>query len=369
MPEFRERSPAGHEAVILREATENTNEGFVTIDQDHRVIIFNKAAEKIFGYTRDEVIGKDLGAILSPECEKGHKVAVARFLQTREPRLIGHQTEFMTRRKNGEWFPLSISFSVSEIDGRFYFTAIVRDMTETKALQEQVLRSERLAALGQLVAEITHEIKNPLVMIGGYARQLARTVEDEKSRSKLEIITDEVGRLEKLLQELREIYRPQPLVLQEVDVNVLLSEIYSLAKEDCRLSRIDIRLDTPAQPLWIKGDSEKLKQVFLNLVKNAMEAMEKGGTLTIRSRPVGEEVEVAVQDDGPGIRAEDRAKLFTPFFTTKRRGSGLGLSVSKRIVEGHPGGRLELESEEGKGTLVRILLPLIKVKEGERGTG
>lgn len=360
MPESRERSPADWEAVILRGATENTNEGFVTIDETHRVLIFNKAAERIFGYSRDEVIGKDLGLILSPECEKDHKAAVARFLQSKQPHLIGHQTEFMSRRKNGEWFPLSISFSVSEMEGRYYFTAIIRDLTETKALEEQVIRSERLAALGQLVAEITHEIKNPLVMIGGYARQLAKTVQDEKSRSKLKIITDEVGRLEKLIQELREIYRPQPLDLQEVDVNALLGEIYSLAREDCRLSRIDLRLKTPAEPLLVKGDPEKLKQVFLNLVKNAMEAMEKGGTLTVQARPVGEEVEIVVQDDGPGIRAEDRPKLFTPFFTTKRRGSGLGLSVSKRIVEGHPGGRLALESEEGKGTLVRINLPLVK---------
>lgn len=364
MPESRTRSPAKREAVILRGAMENTNEGFVTIDEEHRVVIFNKAAEKIFGYSRQEVIGQDLGAILSPECEQGHKEAVARFLKTQTPRLIGHQTEFMSRRKNGEWFPLSISFSVSEVDGRFYFTGIIRDLSETKALEEQVIRSERLAALGQLVAEITHEIKNPLVMIGGFARQLQRAVSDEKSLSKLKIITEEVGRLEKLIQELREIYRPQPLALQEVDLNTLLGEIDSLAREDCKLSRIDLRLNTPSEPLRVKGDPEKLKQVLLNVVKNAMEAMEKGGTLTVQAGIVGQEAEVSIRDDGPGIRAEDRPKLFTPFFTTKRRGTGLGLSVSKRIVEGHPGGRLELESEEGKGTEVKIILPLLKKGEG-----
>ncbi len=109
-----ENPSSNREAVILRGATENTNEGFVTIDEHHQVIIFNKAAEKIFGYSREEVIGKDLGLILSPGCEQGHKQAVARFLETRKAKLIGHQTEFLTTRKSGEKFPLSISFSVSE---------------------------------------------------------------------------------------------------------------------------------------------------------------------------------------------------------------------------------------------------------------
>ena len=207
------RSSSKREAVILREATENTNEGFVTIDEHHQVIIFNKAAEKIFGYSREEVMGKDLGLILSRECETGHKQAVSRFLETRESKLIGHQTEFVTTRKNGEKFPLSISFSVSKVEGKIYFTGIIRDVSETKALQEQIAKSERLAALGQLVAEITHEIKNPLMMIGGFARQLSRTIQDEKSQSKLKIITDEVQRLENLIQELKEVYRPQQLTI------------------------------------------------------------------------------------------------------------------------------------------------------------
>ena len=153
--------------TILQGAIENTNEGFVTIDETHRVVVFNREAERIFGIGREEILGKDLGVILSPQCSQGHKQAVARYLATRRPKLIGHQSEFMTARRNGELFPLSISFSVSTIGDKTFFTGIIRDLTETKALQEQVLKSERLAALGQLVAEVSHEIKNPLVMIGG----------------------------------------------------------------------------------------------------------------------------------------------------------------------------------------------------------
>jgi len=198
-----------------------------------------------------------------------------------------------------------------------------------------------------------------LIMIGGFAQQLLRTIEDEKSQSKLKIISDEVRRLENLLLELKEVYRPQQFTLERVNINNLLREIVSLSTEDCKTANISIQLETPEDPLWVEGDPGKLKQVFLNLVKNAMEAMETGGRLNIGSKPSNDRVEISITDNGPGIQSKDREKLFTPFFTTKQRGTGLGLNVSKKIIEGHPGGTLELDSEEGKGTVVTISLPLL----------
>jgi two-component system sensor kinase FixL len=349
------------EWTILRGAIENTNEGFVTIDKDHRVIIFNKAAEKIFGYSREEVIGKDLAIVLGPDCSEGHKKAVSRFLETKKAKLIGHETEFMARRKDGERFPLSISFSLSELEDEIYFTGLVRDLTETKALEEQIARSERLAALGQLVAEITHEIKNPLIMIGGFAKQLSRKAPDPKSREKLDIISEEVQRLEALIRELSQIYRPQVLNFEGLDINGLLAHIYSLFREACAKANIDLRLEVPEKPLIVKADSDKLQQVFLNLVKNAVEAMEQGGELLIRAEADGNKAIISVADNGPGIKGEDQEKIFTPFFTTKRRGTGLGLSVSKKIIDDHPGGVLKLDSQPGKGTTMRVILPLVAV--------
>ncbi len=346
------------EWVILKGAIENTNEGFVTIGEDHKVIIFNKAAEKIFGVSREEVLGRDLGLILTSECNQGHKEAVSRYLANRKPKLIGHQSEFQTARPNGEVFPLSISFSVSEVSGKLYFTGLIQDLTETKALQEQVARSERLAAVGQLVAEITHEIKNPLVMIGGFARQLIRSIPDEKSQSKLKVIAEEVQRLEKLILELREVYRPKSLAFEPLNLMQLLEEVYFLSREDCEKGNIQIRLLKMKRPIRIEGDPEKLKQVFLNLIRNAMEAMEKGGSLIIKPKVVKDKVEIFIEDTGPGISQKDQEKLFTPFFTTKSKGTGLGLCVSKRIIEDHPGSTLRLDSVEGKGTVVKITLPL-----------
>jgi len=222
---------------ILEGAIENTNEAFVTIDQNHKVLLFNRAAEKIFGYSRDEVIGNDLDVIMSLDCSRDHRNAVERYVNTRVPRRIGHETELLATRKDGEKFPVSISFSVLQVEGTLYFTGIVRDLTETKALQEKITRAERLAALGQVVAEITHEIKNPLVMIGGFARQLIQQAKDEKSLKKLNIIADEVSRLETLIKKLREFYLPRVLNMEEIDLNSLMGEVYSLIKDDCEEKR------------------------------------------------------------------------------------------------------------------------------------
>jgi len=322
------------EVTIIKSAVENTNEAFVTIDRNHKVLFFNRAAEKIFGYSREEVIGYDLDVIMAPTCSRNHHEAVDRYIKTGIPKRIGHASELIATRKDGTTFSANISFSVSRVNGELYFTGIVRDLTETKALQERILRSERLAALGQFVAEITHEIKNPLMMIGGFARQLIRKTKDEQTLSKLNIISEEVRRLEELLKELREYYLPRTLNLAEMGKSLL-----------------------------IKGDKDKLKQVFLNLVKNAIDAMEEGGRLVVAQKLAREQVEITIRDNGCGIPEENREEIFSPFFTTKRHGTGLGLNISKSIIEDHEGGSLTLTSEVGKGTTFKVTLPFLGPKK------
>jgi two-component system sensor kinase FixL len=344
--------------AVLEKAVENTNEAFVTIDGHHRVVFFNKAAERIFGFKREEVIGRDLNVIMAPTCSRNHREAVARYLERRIPHRIGHDTEIIATRKTGQSFPANISFSVSEVKGKIYFTGIVRDLTETKALQERIIKSERLAALGQVVAEISHEIKNPLMMIGGFARQVSGETDNEKAVAKLNIIVNEVARLENLLSELRDLYLPRTLDKQEMDINQLLLEVYELVKEDCRRKNIRVDLRKSGEKAMVKGDRGKLEQVLLNLAKNAIEAMVAGGNLLLSSLQKGNEVEISIADDGCGISEEHRDKIFSPFFTTKKKGTGLGLSVSKSIVEDHPGSFLTFETQEGKGTTFKVTMPL-----------
>jgi two-component system, LuxR family, sensor kinase FixL len=355
----QEPDDRSHELAVLEHAVDSASDAFVTIDQDHRVLVFNKAAEKVFGYGREEVLGHDLDVIMAPTCSRSHREAVGRYVRTRVPTRIGHATELMAARKNGEVFPASISFSVTEVGGRLYFTGIVRDMTEARALQERMVHSERLVALGQLVAEITHEIKNPLMMIGGFARQLLRTQKDKRALKKLSIISSEVERLEKLLKDLREVYLPINPIFEAFDLRDLLREIHDMVDEACRRKEILFDLSMEEKPLLISGNSDRLKQVFLNLVKNAMEAMEKGGKISVEARARDGIVETTVSDQGPGISTENIERIFAPFFTTKSYGTGLGLCVSKRILEEHEGSAISVESVVGKGTLFRVNLPLL----------
>lgn len=351
-----------HNLKILEIAVENTNDAFVTIDEEHKVIFFNRAAEKIFGYSREEVVGRDLDTIMSAACSKDHRGAVERYVRTKIPRLISHVNEIKAVRKNGESFPAEISFSVSELEGIFYFTGIVRDLTETRSLQERLQKSERLAALGRFVAEITHEIKKPLMMIGACARQLLKGDWDEKTNGKLSMIVDEVSRLEDLLLELREFYQEPSLELQEVDIINLLHDVLSLVEDGLREKQINLELNICKDPVIVVGDREKLKQVFLNIINNSIEAMEDKGRLSISTELSGDFVIVTLRDDGCGIPEKNREKIFSPFFTTKKDGTGLGLSITKGIIEKHKGSSFEVESEEGKGTSFKISLPLCRNK-------
>jgi len=196
-------------------------------------------------------------------------------------------------------------------------------MTETQALREQIMRSERMAALGQLVAEITHEIKNPLMLIGGFAQQLSRVIDDEKNLKKVNIITDEVKRLEKLLTDLREFYLPKTIASEKVNIKELLKEIYSLVKDECKKKNIRTVLKVDEKALLVAGDKGRLEQVFLNLVRNSIAAMGNKGTISIQTRLTGDQVEITVTDEGCGIPKKDEGKIFSPFFTTKSHGTGL----------------------------------------------
>jgi len=352
------------EVAILKGAIESANEAFVTIGEDHRVLLFNQAAEKILGYRADEVIGQDLSLILGPNCPRNHRASVDRYIATGQGTQIGHETELLPARKNGQTFPASISFSVARVDGRMFFTAIIRDLTEKKAYEAKIMQAERLAALGQLVAEVSHEIKNPLMMIGGFARQLLKSPQQGKDQAKIEVIVAEVGRLEGLLKELNEFYLPRKLNLERLDLNALVREARDLTGDLCEKQGIAFDLRLAEGPLLVLGDPDRLKQVMLNLIKNSIEALGNQGALTLETVRLGNRVEVRLTDNGPGMSPEILAQIFDPFFTTKKTGTGLGLPLSKKIIEEHEGASFALESREGQGTTVRVSMPALPANPG-----
>jgi signal transduction histidine kinase len=224
--------------------------------------------------------------------------------------------------------------------------------------QSYLLQAERLADMGRLAATVAHEFKTPLVTIGGHARRALRDLNTQKFRKKdLEIIISEIGRLEKISSEILEYSRPSKFDITQRGINNLVKESIELLEHRFSLARIKVKSHFHESNPVISVDEKKFKQVIFNTIDNAIDAMQPGMSLRIETDLISGNGVVNIIDTGTGISSEICDKIFTPFFTTKSRGSGLGLSVSKKIVEDH-GGFMEFESKAGEGTKFSIHFPI-----------
>ena len=339
---------------IINSATD----ALVTINEDHIIVGYNHAAEQMFGYTRDEALGQDLQLIVPPPHKAFHGGYLKRYLATREAHVLGRQRRLTALRRDGQEFPLSISFSVVEIHGSLYFTAIMRDITEYTAMENRVLQSERLAAVGNTVAHIAHEIKNPLLIIGGFARQLLRVPEfDDASRHKLSTIAEEVVHLEDMVAAMRDFVRRPPAQKRRGEIVGAIAQALDLFQDSFREHNIKVRqvAETPLPP--VSFDPQQVHQVLVNLLKNAQEAMPRGGEITITCRVRGATMEISITDTGEGMSPEVAASIFQPYFSTKETGTGLGLAICQSIMQEH-GGSIFADSTPGHGSTFTVQLPL-----------
>jgi two-component system, NtrC family, sensor histidine kinase HydH len=232
-----------------------------------------------------------------------------------------------------------------------------RKTEELKKSQEKLIHSERLAAVGSMASHVSHEIKNPLIAIGGLAQQVKRSNNlSDREKEKLDLIIHEISRLENMLIEVRDFTRPTTPRKIRGAINPLIEEILDLMVPVFRDQQIETRVELSPQLPEFEFDPEQLKQVLLNLIKNAAEAMSAGGRLSVRSYPLDREVRIEIADTGKGIDPQHRANLFRPFFTTKKKGTGLGLAVSYKIIHDH-NGDIQVDSEVGQGTRMVIQLP------------
>ena len=222
--------------------------------------------------------------------------------------------------------------------------------------QERLMHSERFAAIGEAAAYVSHEIKNPLMVIGGLARQVENKEDEPALRDKLHIIQTEVQRLENFLGDLRDFTRPPTPVMQRININEVIHEVDHLMEDEAANREITLleRLD-PHLPV-LSADPNQMKQVILNLVKNAFEALDAGGQITMSSGARDNQVWFSVQDTGEGMPPEVLEKIFHPFFTTKNKGTGLGLAVIHKIVTDHHG-TVDVESVAKEGTTITVNLP------------
>lgn len=348
-----------HKQEINMGIIHSATDAIVTINEDHVIVGYNRGAEQVFGYSREEALGQDLSIIIPPPHKEVHKEYVRRFIATREARVIGKHVRLNAQRRDGTEFPMSISFSMAEIRGNLYFTGIVRDITEYKAMENRVLASERLAAIGNTVAHIAHEIKNPLLIIGGFAHQLEKIPTlDDKSRQKLAIIVEEVERLEGLMAEMRDFVRPPEPKKTWGNLETVVDDTVGFFQETLQERHIKVRRikEGPMPPASF--DPRHIRQVLINLFKNALEAMPRGGELTIASRVKDGNIEISVKDTGEGMSPDVAAQIFQPYYTTKEKGTGLGLAICQFIVEKQHGGCILVDSIPGQGSTFTIQIPL-----------
>lgn len=345
------------EGVRYKGVVETARDAVVTIDESHRILFFNRAAEEMFGYKKEEVLGQDLSLIIPKPHKERHREYVRRYVETRRGKFIDHTVDLTAERRSGEEFPISISFSVAEVGSHLLMSAMMRDMSEVKAMERRLIQNERLASIGRALSFVTHEVKNPLVVIGGFARSLLRECSfSPGQREKLEIIAAEVTRLEGLLQEIQDFSKPLRLKMEKIHLGSFLEKEISMLRESEVCQGTNLELSVEGDPV-VRADQGRLKQVLVNLVKNSLEAMEGGGTVLVRAAKGSHgHVEIRVEDNGKGIPEDKIEKLFQPFFTTKPGGTGLGLPLCRKIVEDH-GGDITLGPRPGGGTVVTIKLP------------
>ena len=244
----------------------SATDALVTITEDHLIVGFNQEAERMFGYSREEALGQDLKLIVPPPFKEIHGDFVRRYLATREAHVLGRQRRLSALRRDGQEFTLSISFSVAEIQGRLYFTAIMRDISEYQALEDRGLQNERLAAVGNTVSRIAHEIKNPLLIIGGFARQLLKVPTlDDQARQQLSMIAEEVRHLEEMVAEMRDFVRRPPVEKQPGQIAAAIQQALELFQDFFRERQIQVRVveETPLPPLAF--DPKQLHEVMINL--------------------------------------------------------------------------------------------------------
>jgi two-component system sensor kinase FixL len=285
-----------------------------------------------------------------------HDTYLSRYLATGRAKIIGVGREVTGRRKDGTTFPLHLSVGQIMLDGERKFTGILHDLSARVQMETTLREQASLARLGEMAAVIAHEIKNPLAGVSGAIQMLAANLEDDRDASAVvQEILQRIDSLDRMTKDMLLFARPPKPRRTRVEVAPLLSATARFLKEDPAVRDVSIDVTGSAPP--VSADPEMLQVIFQNLLINGAHAMQGRGSISVAIASTGNRCEVSVSDAGPGIPLDVRERIFTPFFTTKARGSGLGLPTAKRLVEAH-GGEIGIECPPAGGTTVRVHLPL-----------
>lgn len=321
--------------------------GLITVDTSGAVNSINAAAQRILGNA--QVVGEPLTKTMP---------ALAEILASASDEQRINRIEVRVGSGSDERV---LGVSVSPLFDRKHQpvgrVVNFQDLTDLRQMETQVRRAERLAVIGRLAAGVAHEIRNPLASISGSIELLrSGPVESDEDRTLMDIVTREIDRLNQLITELLDYTNPGSMTRTELDVAALVADTAAAFTRDQNVATLDLDIALPDEPTPVSGDSEKLRQVLWNLLRNAAQAAGADGRVEVTVVRDAGDVIVLISDDGPGITREDQEKIFDPFFTTKEGGTGLGLAIAHSIIEEH-GGRIAVDSAPGGGAAFRLVLP------------
>jgi two-component system, LuxR family, sensor kinase FixL len=356
----------------LRSILEAVPDAMIVIDERGLVESFSLSAERMFGYTAAEMLGKNVKILMPPPYREQHDGYLERYKTTGERRIIGIGRIVTGLRKNGGVFAMELSVGESKLEGRRVFIGFVRDLTERELaerridqLQAELMHVARLSELGQMGAALAHELNQPLSAIINYlqaGRRLLQTADNpapprvsetmEKAAAQAERAGQVIQRLRKFVAKSETERRPEP-------VGSVIEEAASLALVGAKSAGVTTRLTLHPDLPPVSMDKVQIQQVLLNLIRNALEAMADSDerVLILDAAAVDSELTVRVSDTGPGLPDKVVKNLFRPFVTTKSRGMGVGLSICRSIIEAH-GGRISASARPGGGTIFAFTLPL-----------
>ncbi len=365
------------DAALLRSVIDTAPDAIVTIDPRGRIESFSPAAERMFGYQAADVIGQNVSMLMPEPYRSQHDGYLARYLSTGEKRIIGIGRTVIAQHKTGTTFPIELAVGEVSTGGDHVFTGFIRDISDRVAaqaraskLQDELNHVGRLTAMGEIASMIVHELNQPLTAIANFGEAARRLVEkggDQAGRAAefMEKSVAQAHRASEMIRRLRSFVSPGPSAMEPIAVNEVVRDAARLALIGAADQNIHTRFDLAEGLPEISADRIQVQQVVVNLIRNGIDAM-----LEAQGDPPGDlglvietacaedgAVRVAVADIGPGVAAEIVADLFTPFATTKQGGMGIGLSVSKSIVEAH-GGRIWVEPNVPRGSRFVFTLPV-----------
>jgi two-component system, LuxR family, sensor kinase FixL len=363
-------SAAHRDDALFRTLITTAVDGIIVIDELGIMSIYNDAARSLFGYSAEEVLGKNVSMLMPSPYREEHDAYLEHYRHTGEKRIIGIGREVVGRRKDGTTFPMYLSVGEGVLEEKRIFVGIVHDLTarsitarRMQDLQSELLHVSRLSAMGQMTAAIAHELNQPLTAVLNYINAARRTIpaKDAQSARALELIEKaaaQTSRAGQIIRQLRDFVEKRETSRAEANLNLVIEEAVSLAavgSADANV-KLTMELEPKLPPLMI--DKIQVQQVLINLIRNSLEAMQQTlvRELRITTAPERDEVIVTISDTGPGLAPEIANRLFHPFVSTKEKGMGIGLSICRTIVEAH-GGRIWAEANERGGAAFHVSLP------------